>query len=104
MADKALGTFTVTAGARVRVSTSRIPCQAYMVQAHPDNTAVGAVGGSGLVYATNTDVKGYIGVPTTTVIPAYSARHAFAPGAFNLADVYLDCALGTQKFIVVYVE
>ena len=100
----ALGTFSVGAGTPVRLSTTRIPCQAFMIQAAPTNDAIGAVGNSSVSYATGAAIMGYIGVPTSTVIPAFSSRHAYAPGAFNLADIWLDCASGTQKFIVVYVQ
>lgn len=106
MAVQTLGVITVTAGVRVRATTTRKPCQAFMVQAHPSNTAIGACGDSTLVYSTNTGVWGWVGIPSSTgvVIPAFSSRHSYAPGAFNLADLYLDCQAGTQKFVVTYIE
>lgn len=106
MSARPIGVFSVTAGTRVRISTTRIPCQGFLVQAHPDNSAVGAVGGPAIVYATDTDILGWIGVPssTKTVIPGLTSRHAYATGAFNMADFWLDCESGTQKFGVSIVE
>ena len=94
----------MNAGVPVRISATRIPCQAFMVQASPNNTAVGVVGDNTVSYASGSGIMGYIGVPTTTVIPAFSSRHSYAPGAFNMADIWIDCASGTQNFIVVYVQ
>lgn len=106
MAVRTLGVLSVTAGTPVRVTATRLPCQAFMVQAHPGNTDIGAVGNSTIVYATDTGIFGWVGVPSSNkvVIPAFSTRHSFAPGAFNMADVWLDCANGTQKFVVSIVE
>ena len=106
MAVKTLGLKAVTAGTAVAVSATRIPCQAFVVQADPDNDAIGACGISTLVYSTRVGVIGFIGVPsaTGTIIPAFSSHDSLAPGPFNLADLYLDCDSGTQNFIVSYVE
>lgn len=106
MSARPIAVLSVTAGTRVRITSTRTPCQGFFVQAHPTNTAVGAVGGPAIVYASDTDILGWIGVPssTKTVIPALTSRHAYATGAFNLADFWLDCESGTQKFAVSLVE
>ena len=99
-----------SAGTRVRATSAqadparRIPCQAFLVQAHPDNTGLGVVGDSTVLYSTMAGAWGVIGAPSgTTIIPAFVAKHNAAPGPFNLADVYLDASDSNQKFIISYV-
>jgi len=108
---KHLAKITVaTAGTRVRATstqvdpTKRIPCQAFLVQAHPSNTGLGVVGDSTVLYSTMAGVWGIIGSPSgLTIIPAFVAKHNVAPGPFNLADIYLDASVNNQSFIISYV-
>jgi len=74
------------------------------VQADPNNTGIGAVGGSSVLYTTRADVWGLVGAPSgSTIIPAFVAKHNAAPGPFNLADIYLDASASGQSFIISYV-
>ena len=108
---KHLGVITVVAsGSRVRATstqvdpTKRVVCQAFMVQAHPDNSGIGVAGDSTVLYSTMVGAWGIIGSPSgTTIIPAFVAKHNAAPGPFNLADLYLDASTANQSFIISYV-
>jgi len=106
-----LAKITVTsAGTRVRATSTqadpnrRIVCQAFMVQADPSNTGLGAAGDSTVAYSTRAGIWGIIGAPSgTTIVPAFVAKHNAAPGPFNLADLYLDASADAQSFIISYV-
>jgi hypothetical protein len=84
--------------------SSRIGCQAIMVQTLPTNTGKIYVGLAGMNKTTLAQVLAILAVPTVNTIPAYSATLSYAPGGLNAADLYIDADNGGEGALAVIVS
>lgn len=71
-----------------------------MVQALSTNGGKIYVGTKGLDKTTLANVIAVLGVPTDTVIPAFSAALTIAPNAIDLSDIYLDADTNDEGALV----
>lgn len=107
MAQKTLGAITIaSAGTRVRVTSSHVGCQSYLVQGLPGNTGYCAVGDSTVVATNATGTYGYVAMPASdnSSLPAFTATIVNAPAGFDLSNIYLDGSHSGDKYVVSYVE
>lgn len=107
MSLHALGKVTVvTAGTPVEVTinqttpSARYAAHSFMVEALPANTGKIYVGFVGLNKGTLANVLAIIPVPTVNLIPSFSSTIAYAPGGFNLADIYIDADVNGEGALV----
>lgn len=105
MAWKSLGKVTVTtAGTPVRITSSRTPCHALLVQQLPANTGRIIVGTSVMNSTTYAGCLAILAIPTTNGIPAVNAGLATEPDGLNAADYYLDSTVNGEGALVSYLE
>lgn len=110
MALHSLGQVTVpTPGTPVQATINqgspqtRIPCFAMMFQALPSNVGTVYIGLLGLNRSTFAQVLAILVAPTVTSTPSYSAAAPNVPGAFNLADIYIDAESAQDGVLVTYI-
>ncbi len=71
-----------------------------MIQALPGNTGKVFIGTSALVAATHVGVIAILGVPTTNILPSFSAALTIAPNAIALKDLWIDADASDDGVIV----
>ena len=70
----------------------------------PSNTGKVYVGALGMNTSTLAGVYAVLAIPSTTSLPAFSATITFAPGSFNLNEIYLDVDVSAEGALVSYVR
>ena len=109
---KAKGKVTVTtSGTPVRLTinetdpTARVACHAFMVEAWPTNTGkMYVMDRSNGVIATGVGVVAILAIPTSNILPVFTAGFSSAPNAFNLANYYVDADTNGEAVLVSILE
>ena len=103
-----LGKVTVTTpGTPVRATSNQgtpgaqVSCQAIAFQALSANTGKIYIGSSTMNKSTLAGVYFVLAVPTTNIVPSFSASQLSVAG-LNAADFYLDADNGTEGVIISY--
>lgn len=106
MALHGLGKITATPGTPVRLTSNqstpaaRYPVHSFLCEAVSSNTGNVYIGGPSLNRATLADVFCVLPIPTTNLLPSFSATVSYAAAAFNLADIYLDTDVAGEGVLV----
>jgi hypothetical protein len=105
MAVKSLGKITVTTGGTpVQVSTTRVGANSIMFQQIPGNTGKMYIGDSTLVKATLVGVHAVLPIPTTNILPSYTATIVEAPAGLNAAEFWVDAEVNGEGVLVSYTQ
>lgn len=110
MAVHSLGKVTVSSpGSPVQATVNqaspntRIPCYALMFQALPTNSGKVYVGLASMNKSTLAQCLAVLPIPGTTSAAAYSIAAPNVPGAFNMADFFIDADSAQDGVLVTYV-
>ncbi len=109
MSIRSAGFVTTTAGTLVRLTdnesdpTANIHCHSIMAEALQGNTGRVYIGSSAMVRATGVGVYAVIPIPTSNILPTFTATIAYAPAALLLNDLYLDVDQDGEGVLVSYV-
>lgn len=95
-----LATLTITQNTATQLTATRTPVNGFMVQAHPDNTAVIWFGDSTVSASNKKGVR--MEIPVSGATLPFVTVSAGDSDALNLADYYMDSASASQKVNVFY--
>lgn len=94
---QAIGKLTVPVpGTPVRATSGQsnpaanLICHGFLFQALPTNTGKVYIGVAGMDKAALSDVLAILPVPTSNLLPTFSAAVTIAPNALRLEQLYLD--------------
>jgi hypothetical protein len=98
-----MATFQLAVGvAVIPLKAASTPCQGFLVQAHPDNTAVVWIGGSNVSASGKVGIR--IEVPVaSSPLPYFSASNPAGIAPINLNNWYVVAGSASQFVNVVYV-
>jgi len=65
-------------------------CHSFLVEVLPTNTGKVYVGDKNLNKSTLAGVFAILAIPTTNLLPSFSATLSYAPDAFDAGDIFLD--------------
>lgn len=74
-------------------------CHGVLFQALPTNTGVVYVGDQALTPGAFTGVFGMLAIPTTNLLPSFSAAVTISTNSLSLEDFYLDAAVANDGAI-----
>lgn len=103
------GTIKPTPGTPLRATNNfttpaqRVGCHSLMVEALPANAGKCYIGSSKMNKTTLVGVWAILAIPTNNILPSFSATLSYAPGGFNLADVFIDCDNNGDGVLVSYI-
>ncbi|KKN18840.1 hypothetical protein LCGC14_0951810 [marine sediment metagenome] len=109
MAIRSAGFVTTTAGVLVRLTanetdpTTNLDAHSIMAEALQGNTGRVYIGSSAMVRATGVGVYAVIPIPTSNILPTFTATIAYAPAALLLNELFLDVDVDNEGVLVSYV-
>src|SRR5262245_54553520 len=110
MALHSLGSVVIaTPGTPARVTnnqsvpTHRLPAHSFLIEALSTNVGKVYIGTSNMNKTTLLGVCAILAIPTTNILPSFSATVAFSASAFNLADYFIDTDNTNDGALISYI-
>ncbi len=75
---------------------ANLRCHGFLFQALPGNLGKVYIGGPGLVRASLADVLAILAIPTTNLLPTFSAAVTISTNSLSLEGIYLDADFSNE--------